>query len=730
MNRLRPLLLCLVLLAASLPLVAAEAREKVCDRQSRPKKCEQPTPPPPPPTARNVSIEVLSNRADLVSGGDALVEITTDTGTPADLTVTLNGTDITSSFGTRPNGRFMGVVTGLVNGDNELVARSADGQGARLTITNHPIQGPIFSGPQLQPWLCTTVQNGLGEPTDDQCSAPTKVEYFYQAQGSTSFRPYDPNNPPSDVRSVTTDQGHTVPYIIRQETGTQNRGIYRTAVLYDPSQPWAPWAAQPGWNHKLYYPFGASCGTVYSQSSAQNVQNNNALSRGFMVATSSLNVLANNCNTVLSAESVMMLKEYIVDNYGEIRYTFGNGSSGGSIGQNMVANSYPGLLQGITEGANFADTVTTGMEVFDCHLLFHYFSGKSQWNAAAMAAVTGSGTSVGTCAGWEALFSPVENPRDGTGLPADQEYDPETNPGGARGKYDDFERNVWGLRPPEVWTPQEQAIGRGFAKTLYDNVGVQFGLKALREGHITTEQFVDLNEKIGGFDVDFNLTRERAEAASTSSGIAYQSGRIVDGSYLDQVAMIDSRGTGNIDPLLIHTMHHSFALKDRIEASNGSADNHVVWRGGSPAPAFDVMDEWLSAVEADNSDASLAEKIVANRPAEAEDMCFAGSRSFTDKETCDVLWPYYGAPRIVAGGPTTHDIIKCQLKPLDRSDPAYGPVPFLDSQWERLKAVFPTGVCDWSKDGVDRQTSQPWMTYSDGPGTGHQLPPVPASQPL
>ena len=111
-----------------------------------------------------------------------------------------------------------------------------------------------------------------------------------------------------------------------------------------------------------------------------------------------------------------------------------------------------------------------------------------------------------------------------------------------------------------------------------------------------------MNEKVGGFDIDFNLTPERAESADNASSIAYQAGRINDGAYLDQVAMIDSRGTGNIDPLLIHTMHHSFALKDRIEASNGSADNHVVWRGGSPAPAFDTMDAWLTAVEADDSD--------------------------------------------------------------------------------------------------------------------------------
>lgn len=679
--------------------------------------------------AASVTIEVLSNRADLISNSDALVEVMVDGADASGLIVELNGSAITSSFAVRPNGRYMGLVTGLAAGANDLVARFEGGAGARLTITNHPVEGPVFSGPHLTPWVCTTGNAGLGPPTDTSCNAPARVDYFYQAEGSTSFSRYDPNNPPTNVRSVTTDQGKTVPYIIRQETGSQNRGIYRIAVLYDPSKPWAPWATQDGWNHKLYYPFGASCGTAYTQGSAQGVQNNNALSRGFMVATSSLNVLGNNCNTVLSAESTMMLKEHIVDRYGEIRYTFGTGGSGGSIGQNMVANSYPGLLQGITETLNFADTVSTGIEVFDCHLLIQYFAG-SGWNTASMAAVTGSGPSVATCAGWEVLFSSVENPRDGAGVPQGQEYHPENNPGGARGKYDDFERNVWGIRGPEVWTAPERAIGRGFAKTLYDNVGVQYGLTALRDGLITTEQFVDLNEKIGGFDVDFNLTAARAAQDQGSSGVAYRAGRINDGGQLDLVAMLDSRGTGNIDPFTIHTMHHSFALKDRMRISNGSAANHVVWRGGEPASMFDVMDRWLTAVEADTSGRTLAEKIVANKPAEATDMCFAGGQRFTDKSTCDALWPYYGAPRIVAGSPTTHDIMKCYLKPLDRSDPAYGLVPFTDLQWARLEAAFPTGVCDWSRDGVDRAPSVRWQTYADGPGTGHALPAPPVSVPL
>ena len=679
-------------------------------------------------TADPLEIVVLSNRADLVSEGDALVEV--KGGVPA--AVELNGSDVTSAFAVRDSGRYMGVVTGLADGANTLVARAADGTGAALTITNHPNQGPVFSGPQLQPWLCTTAANGLGDPIDSQCSAPTKIEYFYQAEGSTAFAAYDPANPPANVRSITTDHGQTVPYIIRQETGTQNRGIYRIAVLYDPSQPWAPWAPQDGWNGKLFYPFGASCGTVYSQSSAQNVQNNIALSRGFMVATSSLNVLGNNCNTVLSAESVMMLKERIVDNYGEIRYTFGTGGSGGSIGQNMVANSYPGLIQGITETANFVDTVTTGAEVFDCHLLFHYFTGKSPhlWNPAQMTAVSGHGTSPATCAGWEVFFSAVENPRDGCGVPADQAYDPAANPGGCRGRYEDFERNVWGLRPESVWTAPEQAIGQGFANSLFDNIGVQYGLKALAAGQITTEQFVDLNEKIGSYDVDFNLRPERGVQDEGVSLTAYRSGRVNDAAYLDQVAIIDSRGTGNIDPLTIHTMHHSFAQKDRIKNAHGTAANHVVWRGGEPATSFDTMDRWLTAVEADAAGGTVAEKIRRNKPAEARDMCFAGGQRITNKATCDVLWPYYGAPRIVAGMATTHDTLKCQLQPLDRDSADYGPIPFTDAQWARIEAVFPDGVCDWSKPSVDRVKSVPWMTYADSPGLGRPLGEAPSSTPL
>src|SRR3954453_16312959 len=60
-------------------------------------------------------ILVFSNRADLVPGGDALVQINgPDKVAPSSVHVTLNGSDVTPVFAVRANGEFQGLVTGLV----------------------------------------------------------------------------------------------------------------------------------------------------------------------------------------------------------------------------------------------------------------------------------------------------------------------------------------------------------------------------------------------------------------------------------------------------------------------------------------------------------------------------------------------------------------------------------------------------------------------------------------
>jgi hypothetical protein len=72
----------------------------------------------------------------------------------------------------------------------------------------------------------------------------------------------------------------------------------------------------------------------------------------------------------------------------------------------------------------------------------------------------------------------------------------------------------------------------------------------------------------------------------------------------------------------------------------------------------------------------------------------------------------FGTPRTVAGDAITTDTNKCQLKPLNRND-NYGLIPFLDAEWARVQTVFPDGVCDFSKPGVDQQGTIPWQTYQD-----------------
>src|SRR6185503_12934600 len=122
-----------------------------------------------PASAAGVSIQTLSNRADLISGRDALVAVDA----PQGVRVTLGSRDVTSAFRPR-NGRLEGLVEGLRVGDNVLQARLPDGRGAQLTITNHPIGGPIFSGPQIKPWYC------LPDALDAQCNRKTTYTWQYK----------------------------------------------------------------------------------------------------------------------------------------------------------------------------------------------------------------------------------------------------------------------------------------------------------------------------------------------------------------------------------------------------------------------------------------------------------------------------------------------------------------------------------------------------------------------
>jgi hypothetical protein len=741
--------------------------------------------PPPidaaPPPLGALQIKTLSNRADLVSGGDVLVEVVVPAGATAAPHVTAGTRDVSSAFVHRPDGRTIGLVTGLADGATTITADIAGKQGASLVVTNHKIGGPVFTGPQITPWICATPVPTAGDATtpatagsglstnaiDDQCNIASETKLYYRSTtaGCTlslpdpspptappangCFKPFDPAaDPPADLAMTTTDAGVNLPYVVRVERGTLNRGIYDIAVLFDPKQPaWTATAPQTSWNHKLLYVFGPATGQPRLQLRSSQVwaAQDEALKRGFLVAVNSMTDSALNSNRTTMTESLMMMKEHIIDTYGELRYAMGAGCSGGSINQLTASSIYPGLLDGIQPSCTYSDSETTGIEVADCELLVRFYA-SAKWtglmttesqtvvqNNAKQAAINGHLDQNG-CRSWFNSFIGVARPgnylreqvvADGTittstvtnncRLPAGMVYDRTTNPTGARCTGQDHAVSIWGSIADPV----------PHAPTTRDNVGVVYGLKAFLTGAINAEEFVTVNESVGGADFDIQHTDARSVADAAALDIAYKSGIVMDAHQLAKTPIIDVRG---FDEQGIHYIWRSFALRARLDAAGGHA-NHVLWRfpgaltppgaSGLTLASFLAMDKWLAAIQADPSAAPREQRVIANKPAEGFDFCYLSIDSkfqlkVTDQALCNAdpgLAPH-SSPRQVAGGPLTEDIFKCQLKPFNAAD-----YPGLsDAQSARLAAVFADGVCDWSKPGVGQQPAVSPRDFTTGPG--------------
>ena len=778
-----------------------------------------------------LEIRTLSNRADLISDGDALIEIdlhANANASHAGLKVDVDGRDVSSAFAIRADGRILGLVDGLAAGANVISAATSSAAPAQLTITSHARGGSVFTGAQIVPYVCATptpvgatanspATNGSGlatAATDAQCNIATEFKLYYKstAAGCTlglpdpvnnsnytnpapapsvpppanpCFKPYTPGSTPADMASTTTDHGLTVPYIVRLERGTMNRGIYDIAVLFDPNAPaWQPTQAQAQWNGKVLFHFGASTGQPRRQARPATAwTDDRALSRGYMVAVNSMSDSLKNSNRVLMTETVMMMKEHIIDRYGPIGFTMGNGCSGGSIASNMISTIGPGLLDGITTSCTYPDSETVTMEVADCVLLVEAYQ-KPQWLAlqggASLAQINAKKAAINghldqsACHGWYNFFGSnakagnyfqrvVPPAANATGtivtlptsvnnceLPAAQVYDPVSNPTGARCNAWSWAESIWGKVPN---TP--------FARDTRDNVGVQYGLKALQAGSISAEEFVTLNEIIGGTDRDTNLSAQRSVADAEALAIAYRAGIVLSGKSLSNMAVIDMRGwddsvidlppglavlgipPANLQGVALFGIHHqwrSFSIRDRLDRDGGGHGNQALWRFGRSGfvpsasmsnDAFMQMDQWLTSVIADASEGTLAQKVLAARPAASADFCLLSadatqSVKVTDTQVCDAdkyLKPLF-SPRQIAGGPRSEDILKCQLKPLDAND--YGGA-LSPAQLARVAAVFPGGVCDWGAPGVGQQASQAPLSFAAGPG-GQPFGPAPASQ--
>ncbi|MDX1568352.1 MAG: DUF6351 family protein [Longimicrobiales bacterium] len=723
-----------------------------------------------------------------VSGATALMMLEMEEDVDAgDVTVEVNGEDQTDRFRPAPRdplGRDRNALLGLVpvrRGSNEVVA-FLDGQaGASLLVTAHPIRGPIFSGEPLEPFFCLgemapeadgtprAFEVGNGEEIAESdpeagCAIETRVDYLYMpgttaSQGARdgsgsggdgaggsdagaadrSLQPLaDPADLPEDVARITTTTGETVPFVVRLETGSVNRAVYQTASLVDPedSEP-DPWSPPRGWNGRLIYTFGGGCEAGYFQGTRTGgVLQDDLLAKGYAVASSTLNVNAQGgCNDPLSAETAMMVKEIFAERYGPPVHTMGLGGSGGAMQQLLIGGAYPGILDGLLPSLVFPDALTYFIDTPDCRLLLRRYFRENPASDAEKTAV-GGWSSWDLC---ENSLGPRTN-RLGPGdcpsaIPAAARYDPVANPGGIRCSILDAMHNVLGTAVHEDVRP---APNREFGRSPNDNVGVQYGLLALNEGRISKGLFLDLNEQIGGWDINFEWQPERHAADPAVVRIPYETGRITSGKGgLSETPIIDDR-TYLDDVDNFHASYYSFVMRERLIRDAGHADNYVLLRHGRDLSLTDTvvaaMDEWLTAIGRDTLPGTRAEKVVRNRPADLVDACWdADGQKIVEPQTfemdriydntqgrCNTLYPPHAGPRMIAGGPLTNDVEKCRLKPLDPTD--YD-VEFTEEEWDRLERIFPEGVCDWSRPGVGMEgPRRTWLSYGPSPVNRYQVP--------
>ncbi|MDT7550459.1 MAG: hypothetical protein QOE84_2853 [Actinomycetota bacterium] len=686
-----------------------------------------------PASTAGLSIEVLSGRADLISGNDALVRVNVPSGVRAsDVRVLLprfddnpgSGLDITKQFHATKDGDLVGLVTELAQGEDSISAAAPGVRTVVLATRAHPTGGPVFSGPQIQPWTCG---NGSKSPTCDQ--KPT-YSYLYKSVAGGSLQAYNPDSPPNDVANTTTQNGTTVPFIVRKEVGYSDRDQYAIAVLWQPGKPWQPWAPQKQWNSKLVLTHGASCDTSYASGSAPDVLLEDALSRGFAVASHALDNAGHNCNIITQAESLIMVKERVIEELGPLRWTIGSGCSGGSLVQQQVANAYPGVYQGISPQCSFTDAWSSAQQYVDYTMLLRYFQDPSRWDPGT----TWDPVSIGQVLGHPNVGNPVtfttaipnasDPSRSCPGVDAAKVYDPKTNPKGVKCTLQDYMVNVFGKRSD------------GFANRAFGNTGIQYGLVGLRKGLITPQQFVDLNTNLGGLDINGDVSPKRNWPDLPGLQRVYTTGAANEANNLDKVAIIDLRGP---DPGAFHDVYRTYSMRARLMRNFGTAANQVLWRGQVPLlgdtnyadEATVALDKWLTRVDADKRSTPLAAKIIQDKPGDVADRCTNGSGTDLPSEVCDETVAAYGTPRIAADAPLADDVLQCQLKPLRKDD---YPVAFTADQWSRLSKVYAKGVCDYSKPGVDQRGATGWLTFQDAQGKvvygGAPLGPPPVSHPV
>ncbi|MEX2334885.1 MAG: DUF6351 family protein, partial [Pseudohongiella sp.] len=605
-------------------------------------------------------LSVVSSAPDQVSGGNVLLKVTSPA--ESELMFIANGQQLYVRRQESADNDLLVLLEGLQTGANQVtVTNPAGDELGSIELVNHPITGPMFSGPQQYPFVCSSVLEWGVQPLvdhdepwgfpvyDDQgtvtgyskdCSIEPIIEYHYlSTDGEYHPMPADGTRPADLARAVLSD-GRDVEFIVRWERGTINRFLYSYAMLADTEGSVVDVndTGTTHWNGRLLYHFegGVGVGHFQGRVSEERARLAAALAQGYAVAYSSGNRTGEHYNLQLGGETALMVKEHFIKRFGEPDYTVAIGGSGGAIQQYVYQQNHPGLIDAGVPQYSYPDMVTQTIHVGDCELLEHYMDvtdrDNPRWQetrarslllgfnstdavpdplaeakrALGYSSAPGSNECIPA---WRGLTPLTMNPHYGQVREQDKMHPPGIMNDVKWTHYDDL-RNIYGVDE------------RGWARVPWDNVGVQYGLQALREGVITDAEFLDLNAKVGGwkhpsemvqegypflgeptpenFDPwsrrNMNLSDGDAPAARTRGDLQaiqalYQSGMVFDGQL--NIPVIDWRHYLE-DELDMHNSHQSFSARQRIENRMGNSGNQVIWfTDARPERVFDQTGEAL-----------------------------------------------------------------------------------------------------------------------------------------
>ena len=740
------------------------------------------TAPPETPAGEEFAVWIVSSAPDQVTGADARLHVSVPRTVPLHQTrVLVNGIDQRDHFSPIAGTRILsGVIDELALGDNTVVV-SANGKGkgrpgaVAMQLTNHPITGPVFSGPHQYPFVCTTMTQGLGQPIVDDavtgtksfnadgtlagysrdCSAETLVTYRYRttAGGWAAYAPGEAR--PADMATTTTTEGMEVDYIVRWERGTINRFLYSIAVLAPHDEGPAD-LDRTAWNGKVIYRFdgGVAIGHSQGRLSTSGSLYDTGLSQGYAILYSSGTRTNTHYNLQLGGETALMVKERFIELYDVPAYTVGIGGSGGAIQQYVYAQNHEGLIDAAIPQYSYPDMVTQAIHVGDCELLEFYMDvldgANPRWqtwaNRSLLEGLNSSDTlfnvytqnlGLTECVnGWRGLSPLALNPLYGQ-ADNQQFFEPQAAIAAVEWSHFGDIVNIVGF------------ASDGYARSYWDNVGVQYGLQAVAAGAITPQEFLKLNAMVGGWKNEPDMVQEgspffppgvidlnnwdpwsarnqvfstdplNAPAARTAGDLTamrsvYESGLVFMGDI--DIPIIDWRHYLE-DELDMHNSHQSFASRQRILNADGDASNQVIWftdvvdpdaRFDQTPEALAVIDEWMGNIAADPSAG-----VVANKPALATDRCFdatgaeiaagdgawAGILDDGPDGPCTSEFTIHSTSRQVAGGPIEQSYFKCELQPVAEAVAGglYGVWTPSATETAVLMAIFPDGVCDYSQ---------------------------------